>query len=84
MCGNRKSAWTITVENTVLSDGGGGNSTAMLNGVTNSVFRRNHYRMRPGVTINTQAGLIDKCGKGNVFEDNRINGKVNPQGSVCP
>ena len=40
--------------------------------------------MRPGVTINTQAGIIDKCGKGNVFEDNRINGKVNPQGTVCP
>jgi hypothetical protein len=56
----------------------------MLNGVTNSTFRRNHYRMRPGVTINTQAGLIDRCGKGNVFEDNRINGKVNPQGTVCP
>src|SRR5215203_5967661 len=74
----------LVQDNDFESTGGGGNSTGMLNGVSNSVFRRNHYRMRPGVTINTQAGIIDKCGKGNVFEDNRINGKVNPQGSVCP
>jgi len=74
----------LVQDNDFESTGGGGNSTAMLNGVTNSTFRRNHYRMRPGVTINTQAGLIDRCGKGNVFEDNRINGKVNPQGTVCP
>jgi hypothetical protein len=74
----------LVQDNDFESTGGGGNSTAMLNGVTNSVFRRNHYRMRPGVTINTQPGIIDKCGKGNVFEDNRINGKVNPQGNVCP
>ena len=66
------------------STGGGGNSTALLNGVLNSTFRRNHYRSRPGVTINTQGGLIDKCGKGNVFEDNRTDGALTPQITVCP
>jgi hypothetical protein len=71
-------------DNDFESTGGGGNSTVMLNGVSNSIFRRNHYRQRPGLTINTQAGIIDKCGKGNVFEDNRTNGQVTPQASVCP
>ena len=67
-------------DNDFESTGGGGNSTAMLTGVSNSIFRRNHYRMRPGVTINTQTGTIDKCGKGNVFEDNR----GNPSATICP
>ena len=61
-------------DNDFESTGGGGNSTVMLNNVTNSTFRRNHFRSRPGLTINTQAGIIDKCGKGNVFQDNRENG----------
>ena len=74
----------LVQDNDFESTGGGGNSTALLNGVTNSIFRRNHFRTRPGVTINTQPGIIDKCGKGNVFEDNRINGKASPQGTVCP
>ena len=74
----------LVQDNDFESTGGGGNSTGMLTGVTNTIFRRNHYRMRPGVTINTQPGIIDKCGKGNVFEDNRINGKAHPQGTVCP
>jgi hypothetical protein len=74
----------LVQDNDFESTGGGGNSTAMLNGVTNSIFRRNHFRTRPEVTINTQPGIIDKCGKGNVFEDNRINGKVSPHGTVCP
>jgi hypothetical protein len=74
----------LVQDNDFESTGGGGNSTAMLNAVTNSTFRRNHFRSRPGVTINTQPGIIDKCGKGNVFEDNRINGKPSPQGTVCP
>jgi hypothetical protein len=73
----------LVQDNDFESTGGGGNSTVMLNGVANSIFRRNHYRMRPGVTINTQAGIIDKCGKGNVFQDNRTNGEVTPQGTVC-
>ena len=74
----------LVQDNLFESTGGGGNSTAMLNGVANSIFRRNHYRSRPGVTINTQAGIIDKCGKDNVFEDNRTNGEVTPQIKVCP
>jgi hypothetical protein len=74
----------LVQDNDFESTGGGGNSTVMLNGVLNSIFRRNHYRSRPGVTINTQAGLIDKCGKGNVFQDNRTDGQVTPQATVCP
>ena len=74
----------LVQDNDFESTGGGGNSTAMLNGVANSIFRRNHYRSRPGVTINTQAGIIDKCGTRNVFEDNRTNGTVTPQITVCP
>ena len=71
-------------DNDFEATGGGGNTTVMLNGVTNSILRRNHYRSRPGLGVSTQAGIIDKCGKGNVFEDNRVDGKVNPQARVCP
>lgn len=60
-------------DNDFESTGGGGNSTVMLTGVLNSTFRRNHFRSRPGLKINTQAGIIDKCGKGNVFDNNREN-----------
>jgi hypothetical protein len=74
----------LVQDNDFESTGGGGNATVVLNGVANSIFRRNHFRMRPEVTISTQPGIIDKCGKGNVFEDNRINGKAIPQASVCP
>jgi hypothetical protein len=65
------------------STGGGGNATAQLINVSNSIFRRNHYRDRPGLAISTQAGIIDKCGKGNIFEDNRGNGNVSQPGSDC-
>lgn len=64
-------------DNDFESTGGGGNATVMLTNVANSTFRRNHFRSRPGVTINTQAGITDKCGKGNVFDDNRGNGVAN-------
>ena len=70
-------------DNLFESTGGGGNPTVMLNGVLNSTFRRNHFRARPGVTINTQAGIVDKCGKGNVFEDNRGNGAFSPPNAKC-
>lgn len=63
----------LVQDNIFESTGGGGNSTVMLNNVLNSTFRRNPFRSRPGVTINTQAGIIDKCGKGNVFQNNRGN-----------
>ena len=71
-------------DNDFESTGGGGNSTIMLTNVKNSIFRRNHFRQRPGLTINVQAGIIDKCGKANVFEDNRDNGVSSTQpGTVC-
>jgi hypothetical protein len=63
----------LVQDNIFESTGGGGNSTVMLNNVLNSTFRRNPFRSRPGVTINTQAGIVDKCGKGNVFQNNRGN-----------
>jgi hypothetical protein len=57
----------------------------MLNSVLNTILRRNHFRSRPEVTINTQAGIIDKCGKGNVIEDNRTDGVASTQPpTVCP
>lgn len=72
-------------DNDFESTGGGGNSTIMLTNVLNSTFRRNHFRSRPGLTINTQAGIVDKCGKANVFEDNRVDGVLITQpGPVCP
>ncbi|HEY0764960.1 MAG TPA: hypothetical protein VGD61_21455 [Pyrinomonadaceae bacterium] len=67
----------LVQDNIFESTGGGGNSTINLNNVTNSIFRRNHFRVRPGVTINTQPGIVDKCGKGNVFDDNRGNDVLN-------
>ena len=70
-------------DNLFESTGGGGNPTVMLNSVLNSTFRRNHFRARPGLTINTQAGIIDKCGKGNVFEDNRGNDAFSPPNAKC-
>ena len=60
-------------DNIFESTGGGGNPTVLLNNVLNSTFRRNPFISRPGVTINTQAGIVDKCGKGNVFQNNRGN-----------
>lgn len=63
----------LVQDNVFESTGGGGNSTVVLNNVLNSTFRRNPFRSRPGVTINTQAGIVDKCGKGNVFQNNRGN-----------
>ena len=74
----------VIQDNDFESTGGGGNSTVLLNNVANSILRRNHFRSRPGVTINTQAGLVDKCGRGNVFEDNRTDGAVTPPAPVCP
>ena len=70
----------LVQDNLFESTGGGGNSTVQLNGVSNSIFRRNHFRQRPGVTFNVQTGTVDKCGKGNVFEDNRDN----PSATICP
>jgi len=63
-------------DNDFESTGGGGNSTVMLDHVVNSTFRRNKFRSRPGLTINVQAGIIEKCGKGNTFDE--------AVASVCP
>ncbi|HKN82210.1 MAG TPA: hypothetical protein VJW17_02185 [Pyrinomonadaceae bacterium] len=71
-------------DNDFESTGGGGNSTVMLNGVLNSIFRRNDFRSRPGLMLNVQGGFTDKCGKGNVFENNRTDGVLTPPGPVCP
>jgi hypothetical protein len=72
-------------DNDFESTGGGGNSTVMLTGVRNTTFRRNHFRSRPGLNINVQGGMVDKCGKGNVFENNLTNGVLIPQAPpVCP
>lgn len=71
-------------DNDFESTGGGGNPTIMLTNVSNSIFRRNNYRARPGMTINTQAGMVDKCGKANVFEDNRTDGVLTRSSPICP
>jgi hypothetical protein len=72
-------------DNDFESTGGGGNHTVHLTNVQNTTFRRNHFRSRPGLTINTQSGMVDKCGKGNTFENNLTNGKYAPPGGpVCP
>ncbi len=70
-------------DNLFESTGGGGNATMMLNNLTNTIFRRNHFISRPGMTINTQAGIVDKCGRGNVFENNRDNAVINPPDAKC-
>ena len=72
-------------DNDFEATGGGGNSTIGLDNVANSIFRRNHFRSRPGLAINVQAGIIDKCGKANVFEDNRVDGaSTGPPSRPCP
>ena len=73
----------LVQDNDFESTGGGGNSTVMLNNVLNSVFRRNNFRSRPGLTINTQAGIVEKCGKGNVFESNLVDGRNVPPAPIC-
>ncbi len=75
----------IIQDNDFESTGGGGNSTVLLNNVSNTTVRRNNFRSRPGVTINVQAGIVDKCGKGNVIENNLVDGRASNQPpTVCP
>src|SRR2546423_4164376 len=45
-------------DNDFESTGGGGNSTVLLNNVSHSIFRRNDFRSRPGLMINTQGGFM--------------------------
>jgi hypothetical protein len=63
-------------DNDFESTGGGGNWTVFSDSALNTTFRRNHYRDRPGLTINVQAGFGDKCGRDNVYENNRVNGAI--------
>ena len=75
----------VIQDNDFESTGGGGNSTIVLNSVQDSIIRRNHFRSRPGLAINVQAGIEDKCGKGNVIEDNRVDGVATKQPPTpCP
>lgn len=71
-------------DNDFESTGGGGNGSVMLVEVSNSIFRRNHFRSRPGLTINTHPGFVEKCGQANVFEDNRVEGGFIQVSRVCP
>lgn len=66
------------------STGGGGNSTVWMHDGHDNVFRRNNYRERAGLSINTQAGFEDVCGSGNKFEDNRVLGTVTNAVAKCP
>lgn len=43
-------------DNDFEATGGGGNSTIVLDGVVNSIFRRNHFRSRPGLAITFKPG----------------------------
>jgi len=70
-------------DNDFESTGGGGNPTMMLNSVVNTIFRRNNFRSRPGLQINTQAGIVEKCGKGNIFESNLVEGRNVPPALTC-
>ena len=65
-------------DNDFESTGGGGNASVMTVGAVNTTFRRNNYRDRPGLTINTYAGFVEKCGQNNVYENNLVNGKDVP------
>jgi len=65
----------IIEDNDFESTGGGGNYTVSTESAVNNIFRRNNYRDRPGLKINVQAGFLEVCGRGNVYEQNLINGR---------
>ena len=62
-------------DNDFESTGGGGNLTVSTEGAVNNIFRRNNYRDRPGLKINVAAGFLEVCGRGNVYEQNLVNGR---------
>jgi hypothetical protein len=70
-------------DNDFESTGGGGNPTIMLNSVLDTTFRRNNFRTRLGLMINTQAGIMEKCGRGNIFENNLVDGRNVPPATTC-
>lgn len=74
----------VIEDNDFESTGGGGNPTIWSNDSFDNIFRRNNYRDRPGLTINTQAGFIEICGGRNVYEGNLTYGKETPAIKKCP
>jgi hypothetical protein len=71
-------------DNDFESTGGGGNATVYTESAVNNIFRRNNYRDRPGLTINVQAGFLEVCGKGNIYEKNLVNGRDLPAVATQP
>lgn len=74
----------VIEDNDFESTGGGGNATVWTEGAVNNIFRRNNYRDRPGLNINTQAGFVELCGRDNVYERNLVNGREIPVVSRQP
>ena len=73
----------IIEDNDFESTGGGGNATVWTQGSTNNIFRRNNYRTRPGLAINTHPGFVEVCGKNNVYENNLIDGRAATPSREC-
>lgn len=65
----------VIEDNDFESTGGGGNYTVSTDGAVNNIFRRNNYRDRPGLQISVAAGFLEICGRGNVYEQNLVNGR---------
>lgn len=75
----------VIEDNDLESTGGGGNVSVWTHGGANNIFRRNNYRDRPGLGINTAPGFIEVCGKNNVYEKNLIYGKdAGVERQPCP
>ncbi len=74
----------VIEDNDFESTGGGGNYTVSTESAVNNIFRRNNYRDRPGLQINVQPGFLEVCGKGNVYENNLINGEDKPAVATQP
>jgi len=62
----------VIEDNEFESTGGGGNPTLLLIRAANTIVRRNRFRDRPGLLINTDSGFVDRCGQNNVFENNLV------------
>jgi hypothetical protein len=66
----------VIEDNDFESTGGGGNPTVFTTGATNTTFRRNGYRDRPGLGISTHPGFVEKCGRDNIYQNNLVNGSA--------
>jgi len=69
---------SVFEDNDLESTGGGGNPSVWLTNCQRNTFRRNNYRDRLGLGVNSQAGFLDVCGEGNVYEGNLVNGESVP------